>query len=131
MRFWPIGIPIGSDTSLVIAEIILSAVDNDACGAGLGFRWYDDYELPGVTRGECEQALVRLETALLEFELGLNVSKTEILELPMALEDEWVDVLRDFEFKRTAPEQLEDLTTFFSRAFEFTGRLSATHPRNW
>jgi len=119
-----IGIPIGPDTSLVIAEIILSAVDNDACGAGLGFRWYDDYELPGVTRDECEQALVRLETALLEFELEVNVSKTEILELPMAIEDEWVAVLRDFKFRGTARAQFEDLIVFFSRAFELAERFA-------
>lgn len=119
-----IGIPIGPDTSLVIAEIILSAVDNDACGAGLGFRSYDDYELPGVTKGQCEQALVRLETALFEKELVGNVSKTEILELPMAIEDEWVAVLRKFEFGRTASAQLKDLNAFFSRAFEFAGRFA-------
>lgn len=114
------GIPVGPDTSLVIAEIILSAVDSAACGAGLGFRWYDDYELPGITRDECEQALVRLETALFEFELEVNALKTKILELPTAIEDEWVAVLRDFEFRDAARGQLRDLNAFFSRAFEFT-----------
>lgn len=113
------GIPIGPDTSLVIAETVLSAVDKDACSGRRGFRWYDDYELSGVTKGECEEALVRLEAALFEFELELNVSKTEILELPLSVEDEWVDILRNFRFRRTARAQFTDLSTFFSRAFEF------------
>lgn len=140
------GIPVGPDTSLVIAEIILSAVDKVACGAGLGFRSYDDYELPGVTRGECEQALVRLETALSEFELEVNALKTKIVELPMAVEDEWVAVLRDFRFRDAARDQLKDLNVFFSRAFEFAETYSGKpvlryalrkmhgapiHPANW
>lgn len=76
-----------------------------------------------MTKGQCEEALVRLETALFEFELEVNVSKTEIFELPIAIEYEWVAVMRDFKFSRTASVQLYDLNAFFSRAFELAERF--------
>jgi hypothetical protein len=43
------GIPIGPDTSLVVAEILLSSVDQSMLNAHpdliSGFRYVDDYEL--------------------------------------------------------------------------------------
>jgi len=57
-----LGIPVGPDTSLVIAEIVASAVDetlqSDRHSNIEGFRYYDDYELVFDTSLEAESALV-------------------------------------------------------------------------
>ncbi|MBK7706838.1 MAG: RNA-directed DNA polymerase [Acidobacteria bacterium] len=123
-----IGIPVGPDTSLLIAEIVLCAVDNAVRWDRVGFRWYDDYEVSGITRGECDDALIRLERALFDFELEINASKTSILELPATLEDVWVASLRDFQFRLTPSAQLKDLNGFLSRAFEFARQPSTKRP---
>ena len=114
-----IGIPVGPDTSLLISEIILSAVDQLACQGSRGFRWYDDYELSGLTKGDCETLLVELEAALAEYELEVSASKTVYLELPLPLEEEWADWLRGFRFSADAGEQFKDINRFFTKAFEY------------
>jgi hypothetical protein len=118
------GIPIGPDTSHVIAEIILSSVDERACGDCKGFRWFDDYEISGLTKGACETALVRLERALFEYELEINAGKTMIRELPLPIEDDWVPILRDFKFRAGRDPQWKDLNSFFSAAFHHAARHS-------
>lgn len=115
-----VGIPIGPDTSLVIAELILGAVDSVACQNCSGFRWYDDYEISAATKGDCETQLVELERALLSYELELNASKTSITELPLPIEDQWVHVLREFSFRTSKTAQLKDLNQFFSLAFQYS-----------
>lgn len=141
-----IGIPIGPDTSYLLSEVILSAVDTECCSGLCGFRWYDDYELSGTTKSECESALAKLERALFNYELEINRLKTAVLELPLPIEEEWVQVLREFEFHRSGRGQFNELNSFFSRAFEFTQKagkqpvlryavrkLNAADisPRNW
>jgi hypothetical protein len=122
------GIPIGPDSSLVIAEVILAAVDHDfekAHGVQRGFRFLDDYELAYETRSEAEEGLARLEQVLGKYELILNPYKTEIVDLPQPYDDTWTTELaklpiRSDGFRRTAT----DLVALYSRAAE----LSAVHP---
>jgi hypothetical protein len=122
------GIPIGPDTSLVIAEVILAAVDHDfeqAQGVQRGFRFLDDYELAYGSRSEAEEGLAQLERVLGKYELVLNPYKTEIVDLPQAYDDTWTTELaklpiRSDGFRRTAT----DLVALYSRAAE----LSTVHP---
>jgi len=55
-----VGLPIGPDTSLILAELLLSDVDqrmdNEAKPAA-GMRYYDDYELTYRTAAEAENGL--------------------------------------------------------------------------
>jgi hypothetical protein len=114
------GLPVGPDTSLVAAEIVLTAVDNALCDRLpnlRGFRYLDDYDLVFRTRAEAENALVTLETVLAEYELMVNASKTKILELPEPFSDEWPHELRAFEVRtQTARVTVNDLITLFSTA---------------
>jgi hypothetical protein len=122
------GIPIGPDSSLVIAEVILAAVDHDfeqTHGVQRGFRFLDDYELAYGTRSEAEAGLARLERVLGRYELALNPYKTEIVDLPQAYDDTWTTELaklpiRSDGFRRTAT----DLVALYSRAAE----LATVHP---
>jgi hypothetical protein len=114
------GIPIGPDTSLVLAELIMQRCD-DALLAQLpklkGYRFIDDYELSFRTRTEAEGAYHALESCLGEYELALNAKKTEILELPLPLEKPWATQLRLCGFRATQAAQAMDLSNYFSMMF--------------
>jgi len=119
-----LGIPVGPDTSLLIAEIILSNIDTDLANRGItnGFRIMDDYEFGFKTRADAEQALGVLQELLNNYELALNPNKTQILELPLPIEDTGIPELRALQLsdaRKSSPKtQLYDITYHFDRAFE-------------
>ncbi|HKO45565.1 MAG TPA: RNA-directed DNA polymerase [Pyrinomonadaceae bacterium] len=124
-----IGIPIGPDTSLVIAEILLTAIDEALflrCpGLIRGFRHVDDYELSFIRLSEAETVRTALQGLLAEYELYLNPIKTGLLELPTPLEDNWSIDLRTFTIRNTGPQaQRTDILGLFSKALE----LAAARP---
>ena len=109
-----VGIPIGPDTSLVIAEVILSSVDAKLGGAitKRGFRYFR-------TIAEAEETLGQLQHLIGDLQLQLNPRKTRITELPSELEASWVPHLRLFSFRAlSAGTQQTDLLSYFGRAFE-------------
>jgi hypothetical protein len=122
-----IGIPIGPDTSLVIAELLMQRCD-ETLAAKMpkvqGHRFIDDYELCFDTRTQAEDAYHILETCLGDFELALNAKKTSVLELPLPLEASWAKDLKRFSFRTSKSGQAADLAHFFSTAYE----LHATNP---
>lgn len=87
-----VGLPIGPDTSLLIAECLLKRVD-DKLRAALrdlrGFRYIDDYELSFSTLADAERARSIIAEALRELELRLNEAKTRIYETPAPLDEAW------------------------------------------
>ena len=118
-----LGIPIGPDTSFVIAEIVLSAADKllSARFARLrGFRHVDDYEFCVGTVEEGHEVLHHLEDVLHDFGLRLNSEKTRLLPLPQPIERSWAIELRRFAFRDTTSGQRVDLEDYFSRAFELS-----------
>lgn len=115
-----VGIPIGPDTSLLIAELIMQRCDQEIqrrIKGVKGHRFIDDYELGFPTRNDAEDAYHQVEHSLGHFELALNPLKTHIISLPMNLEDAWVPDIRSFEFSSKAAEQRRDLRRYFDLAF--------------
>ncbi|MCR1317832.1 RNA-directed DNA polymerase [Enterobacter soli] len=114
-----IGIPIGPDTSLVIAESILCKVDEALKERGIvnGFRYIDDYFLGFKTLSEAESAIAVLQEQLNVYELALNSSKTEIIVLPHEFEDLSISELRNFSFKDANYNQRADLIYYFNKVF--------------
>lgn len=122
-----VGIPIGPDTSLVIAEILMQRCDKELARIfpGVrGYRFIDDYELGFRHRSEAQEAFHVLERVLADYELALNLRKTEVVDLPCNLEAPWASPLRSFEFRETRSGQAGDLFRFFDLAFA----LRAQHP---
>lgn len=118
------GIPIGPDSSLVIAELVAAAIDSELQQVVKplhAFRYYDDYELTFETRSEAEAALALLQQILSSYELDLNPTKTAIRELPIASERPWILRIRDYEFgaKRASPPRI---IGFFDEVFELRQR---------
>ncbi len=119
------GIPVGPDTSFVIAEMLLSSVDEAFCSMlrkqkleTNGYRSYDDFEFGFATRADAESAAALLQQAMSEYELQLNANKTAIVELPMPLEPTWVSEIRMFRF--TDNPSSWDINRYFDRAFELS-----------
>lgn len=113
------GVPIGPDTSFLAAEIVLTAVDKavESKLSPRGHRYIDDYELAFTTRSSAEEAQALLEDALAEYELAINPTKTEILELPQPFHDAWVHELSTFRVRTSrAGQTIADLIALFSSA---------------
>jgi hypothetical protein len=117
-----IGIPIGPDTSRLLAEVILSHIDvslADKFRRLDGIRYIDDYEFIFAFRSEAEEVLGYLQHLHNEFELALNPSKTAIVELPESLETPWTSHMRVFPFRDLATVgQKHDLIAYFNKLFE-------------
>lgn len=120
-----LGIPIGSDSSLVIAEIIGSAMDKrldeSLAFTFSGFRYMDDYYLYFNSLSEAEYALSQLHKILHDFELETNPEKTFIIELPESMEPSWVSEMRRYSINDSnIAEQRSDIITYFSKLFEYS-----------
>jgi len=116
------GIPIGPDISLAIAETLLGAVDQELLKKMKvrGLRYIDDYELSIDNLAEAEQLQGALQEVLNDFELGLNGAKTEVRKLPLNLQEPWVSELGNFRMRSRKKSQHTDLLRYFDRAFELT-----------
>lgn len=126
--FQTVGVPIGPDTSLIIAETVLCSIDSGLAPALVrnGFRYIDDYELGFYTLSQAEDALCVLEEKLGQYELALNPKKTKIVELPDLLDEAWVSELRALIVSDGAKPKAQEasLLRYFDRSFE----LSKTNP---
>lgn len=114
------GLPIGPDTSHIIAEAISTAVDL-LLRASLkswpaGFRYVDDYYLFFSSLAEAEAALAALSKALKEFELQINFEKTRICPVSEIVDDYWTHQLRSFEIEKNGKKQRSDIHHFFELA---------------
>jgi hypothetical protein len=117
-----IGIPIGPDTSRLLAEIIMAEIDvllAKKFKRLKGLRFIDDYEFACPTRAEAEKILYYLQYLLNEYELALNINKTKIVELPEELESTMISKVRTFFFRDAGKTgQKNDLIAYFNLVFE-------------
>lgn len=120
-----IGIPIGPDTSLIVAESILACVDEKLKEHGIdsGLRYIDDYYLGFSSLGEAESALIIIQELLNEYELALNPLKTEIIQLPNEFEPLAISKMRSFAFRNANAGQKTDLIYYFNMAFRSAKEL--------
>lgn len=83
------GIPVGPDTSYLLAEVVASAIDSELAtvhGELKGTRYIDDFHLYFPSRGAAEGALASLHAIAARFELDINDLKTQIDELPESID---------------------------------------------
>jgi len=114
-----VGIPIGPDSSQIIAEMILCRIDGrlkERFGPLNCFRFLDDYEIAVESEAEANNVLCELQNLLGEQELELNSLKTGIYELPVPLEEFWVHKLRTLEISG-GRKQHNSIVSLFDAAF--------------
>lgn len=112
-----VGIPIGPDTSLIIAEIITCLMDEHIQSKlknVKSFRFIDDYFLYCDSYAEAEKAFKFIQSLLTEYQLDINEEKTKISKAPFAFDSRWSIELGSFTFRKTAQSQLTDIERFVS-----------------
>lgn len=122
-----IGIPIGPDTSHIIAEIVACRIDSilESRFSTIGLkacRYYDDYYLYVSSKDEADKVLKGLQLILSDFQLEINEAKVKIREFPFAFEDEFTTSLHSFDFKKT--NQANSIKHYFSLIWAFAERNS-------
>lgn len=121
-----IGIPIGPDTSHMLAELVGAAVDVELSDKlkhwPRGYRHVDDFYLCFDSEREAAEALSRLTEALATYELRINVYKTRIVRVAAFHHDAWVHDFDTFEFAQNRSQQRRDLHRFFDMAFALAER---------
>ena len=121
-----IGIPIGPDTSLIIAELIACHIDQLLTSKlkkkkveWIGFRYYDDFMMYFNSELDAQIGLAELRTILSEFELNINDEKTKISSTSNELEKDWAIGIKSFLFRPSESDQKEDIWNFFSISFKY------------
>lgn len=114
------GIPVGPDTSRVIAELIATELEI-LTAAGLpdlparGIRYVDDWII-GFSEAELASNIVsKLSSALHQYELELNGDKTSVYGIGRQHAPDWIHFVRTFKISKAATRQLDDIDSFFQQ----------------
>ena len=129
------GIPIGPDTSLIIAEIVTCGIDQilkNKLGSIKGYRYYDDMYFYFSNREEAEKGLKHLQYILTDFQLSINEEKTNITKFPSTFDENWVLQINSFVFRNNiekqeherALEQKTDIERYFKLTFYLANKYS-------
>ena len=114
-----IGLPLGPDTSFVLAELLGSFLDQHFPRTVSAVRHVDDITIYGESYSAVDKALARIRHACSLVNLELNSQKTKWGEIPEELESEWVAQLRPLS---SALRSVDALITLFDRALNIFGR---------
>lgn len=120
-----VGIPVGPDTSRVVAEIVAAAIDLEfkrRCDVKdfSIIRHVDDVWIGAHTHADVERALWRYREAMREFELDINESKTRIYSSDFRFADAWpadLAIALETALQSTAHQRSERLRAALERAF--------------
>jgi hypothetical protein len=116
-----IGLPIGPDTSHILAEMIGVAIDlelHSQLGAWPpGFRYVDDFFLFFSRREEAEKALAAITKAVSAFELHMNPAKTRIIDVKELAEESWKYRVKRLSIRPSRRQQRDDIHHFFESLF--------------
>jgi hypothetical protein len=121
------GVPIGPDTSYLIAEVIASQIDTmlgKNLGGLKGTRYIDDYHLYFPSLSRAEEAHSALHRIARQFEIDINDLKTDIAELPEPIEPFWKTQLRQIDIKS------DDFATSLKAIFDRAAELARQYPQD-
>lgn len=131
------GIPVGPDTSRIIAELIFSGIESDehfsVCLRNkIAFRLVDDLAVGFENEEEAHRALSTLRSALWKFNLQLNEEKTSISPSRQVMRERWeldheAFVISDADIK----EQATQLARIFELTFHFCLSSNSDAPALW
>ena len=103
------GIPIGSATSSIVAELILQKVDEALCKNFKFERYVDDYTCFCPSYEAAQEFILQLGKELAVYKLTLNLHKTAITKLPCSSQDDWIlKLLAALPNKYAKPEGAEE-----------------------
>lgn len=122
------GLPIGPDTSRIISEILLCAVEAKipASVRGMivrGFRYIDDFFLCFDSLADAEATLAGIRDACLHFDLQLNASKTRTMSALAFNEETWPNEVAAIRIAQYGKVQRRSLMRFFSTVIRLSKNL--------
>lgn len=116
-----IGMPIGTDTSRIIAELIGCSIDEELVKQLRkesvrikGHRFVDDCHFFFYTQADAEIGLKHFQKILGDYSLNINEEKTSIKKAPFFFENNWNHQLTSFQFRFSSKYQRLDLRNFFN-----------------
>lgn len=125
-----LGIPISPDSSRIISELILCAVDTEIqqnlvkenfdC-----VRNVDDYIFYFSSLADLEKGRRKFEAALRKFELEPNINKEKISELPEVIETEWRTAIKAFTFRTSDHLERTDIIGYFDLSISLARKYPA------
>ncbi len=108
-----IGLPIGPDSSFVLAEVIANRIDFNikeklnniphTC-----IRYYDDYYFYLDNYSDAQSTLKIVQQVLFDFQLETNESKVQIKELPFKYSEPWTSSFSAFSFVHRDKSEFRD-----------------------
>ncbi len=117
-----VGIPIGPDTSHIIAEIIGCYIDKQfksKFSDVKAFRYFDDYHIYVDTEEKAQRALKYMQQILADLQLTMNEHKLCIQRFPFAFQDSWVKEINDVRFKKASSSNIKQ---YFNTLFQLANK---------
>jgi hypothetical protein len=131
------GIPVGPDTSRLIAELLFAGIESDhqfslSLGERLSFRLVDDLTIGFETEDDANRSLVALRNALWKFNLQLNEEKTSVSPSREIMREKWELDHDAFQISDVDVEkQAIELARFFEITFHFCSSSKTDTPALW
>jgi hypothetical protein len=127
-----LGLPVGPDTSRLIAEIVVSAVDVNLqrhlkIGARDASRYVDDYTLSSPNGANGEELLAALRQTAATFELELNSNKSSIYPTSYRQNTGWQEAVRAHLPRPSVPGGRVEASAVQHLLYQL-GRLCIVHP---
>lgn len=122
-----IGLPVGPDTSRLLAEVVASAIDNElklhlGVSAKDASRYIDDYTISSASGQTGEMMVAALRQSAAKFELELNNDKTSLMSTSARQDAGWKQAIRAYIPRGGADAQA------ILRFFYEVGRMCEGHP---
>lgn len=119
-----IGIPVGPDTSRVIAEIVAVSIDNRvqkelSLSADSIVRNVDDWYIGFDNAGQAEEAVAVLAAAARGYELEIHPEKTRVVNASTEVHPLWPTALRESTISSDFSDQAKTIDHFFALAFHY------------
>jgi hypothetical protein len=112
-----VGIPIGPDTSHIIAEIIGCYLDiqiQNKFPDIKAYRYFDDYHIYLESEEKGQIVLRFIQQILAELQLSINENKLKLRRFPFEFEENWIKEINDVGFKLPTETKLKQ---YFSVLF--------------
>lgn len=122
------GIPTGPDSSRIISELILCDIDRmllEKFPNLIFLRYVDDYTIPCKSSSQAKEILNELTRIFNSYELDINESKTQIVELPIEIEYDWLSALKSKKISSGIKRQESDLIAYYNLAFDMYKKYPA------
>jgi hypothetical protein len=131
-----IGIPVGPDTSRIVAEIVGVAIDHHVqnilhLDRSRAFRHVDDWYIGFDNAGNAEDAIANIAAACRTFELELNGEKTRTFNASSFVDSVWPTELREYKFQKKQKGQEKSLEHFFIKAFHYAKEYPTQNVLNY